>query len=173
MAVLDFTGALARLLRDGRLRDGFGVDPGMVVAQFGLKEGDRAALLGLRAEDLEYQAVILLRKRFDAMRRVIPRTCAELGDASWPAFLRYARGYLPEGQPVATADAQAFCEHLQSVRPGAVDAREWNQVCFALSRARWTVRWLHRAGERKRGCLQILFRLGAGGPQEILLYAGL
>src|SRR5580658_6887219 len=105
MPVIDFTAALGRLLRDGALRDALAADPRALVARLGVRASDQPALLQLAPDDLEFQARVLLRKRFDSLRRILPETCARLGDEAWSSFYSYARLEWPSGDDPATLDA--------------------------------------------------------------------
>ena len=147
---MDFNSALARLLREGALRDAFRIDSCGVLTGFALTPRDEQALAGLRYEDLEVQADILLRKRFDAVKRLVPQTCEGAG---WERFRVYARQCWPE-TPVA--DAAAFCEESGCPVPS-----ERNRARFLAGRARGACFWLRRGGgEPSR--LQIFLRWGKG-----------
>ena len=74
MEEIDFITALGRWLRDGRLRDAFAVNPQTVAEQIKLTANDWPGFLQLRAADLEFQARILLRKRFDLVQQLLPET---------------------------------------------------------------------------------------------------
>src|SRR5437868_1509450 len=83
---IDFVTAFGRLLRDGSLRDAYAQDPLRTTECLGMRAEDRPALLGLNPEHLELQAEVLLRKRFDALSRLIPRTIENAGERAWPLF---------------------------------------------------------------------------------------
>src|SRR5687767_8469200 len=97
-AAIDFVTALGRVLCNGGLRDAFATDLVAVVWQIGLRESDRQAFLQLWPADLEFQANILLRKRFDVIRRTLPRTCRNLGRDAWLEFQPFARPSRPLGK---------------------------------------------------------------------------
>ena len=84
--MIDFVTALGRVLHDGSLRDAFVADPVAFVRGLGLAEADRDRFLRLVPADLEFQARVLLRKRFVLVRDILPRTCENLGDEAWPEF---------------------------------------------------------------------------------------
>ncbi|HAB14832.1 MAG TPA: hypothetical protein PLX89_09860 [Verrucomicrobiota bacterium] len=170
MPAIDFTTALARLLRDGRLRDEFAADPKAVTAQMELAERDSLTLQALDPTDLEFQAQVLLRKRFDVVRRLIPQTCRHLSDQAWPSFAQYARGHWPNSGDAAEIDAQAFCSHLQSVYSDRVSPLEWNRLRFALSKKLLAVHLLGRNATQTRTALQILIRILPTRWHEFLLY---
>src|SRR4051812_929882 len=75
---IDFSTALGRLLRDAALREQFARDPALVAALLQVRDGERAEFAALSPEEIEVQATILLRKRFDAVRRLIPVTMERL-----------------------------------------------------------------------------------------------
>jgi hypothetical protein len=95
------------------------------------------------------QADILLRKRFEAVRRFVPRTCEAAG---WTGFRAYARLDWPED---AIADAAAFCESVGRPVP-----EESHRSRFVAGRARWACHWLRRTAEGPAG-VQIFLRLGS------------
>ena len=172
MAANNFITALGRLLRDGALRDAFATQPNVVVEQLGLAAAERAALLALVPADLEFQARVLLRKRLDALRPVIPQTCRELGAQLWPRFLEYARESWPDGDNRAARDAFGFCRFLEPRRPAALCEAEWNRLQFALAQRRFAihrVRWQSRLG-KIRPALQLLLRPAPNRWREWLIY---
>src|SRR5947209_20154994 len=76
----DFITTLGRLLRDGNLRDAFAANAAATADFLGLSDAERSAFLSLKPDDLEFQARVLLRKRFEAVQRLLPLTCASLGE---------------------------------------------------------------------------------------------
>lgn len=168
MAATDFITALARLLRDGALRDAFAADRRAVARQLELQGADQAAFLRLDPADLEHQAKVLLRKRLDLVREIIPETCRRLGPDEWPAFHAYARQAWP---PDAAADAQAFCEQLRAAKDSRLSVVEWNRMKFASSTRRIA---LHRvaapdAVDGSKRSFQILLRTGRRRWREFQL----
>jgi hypothetical protein len=142
---IDFVTALARLLADGGLRDAFGADGAAFAEQWKVRPSDRALLLQLVPGDLEFQAQVLLRKRFDHVRAALPQTCARLADAAWPLFARFART-----APNAARDAVDFCGYLAAARRDAICPLEYNRCLFAAGGGRCAIRFvLARAGPRK------------------------
>src|SRR5262245_61787810 len=131
MEQIDFTTALGRLLRDGALRDAFHSAPLSAIQSLNVFEAECPSLLNLNPVDLEFQAQILLRKRFEAVARLLPQTCSNLGVSAWPAFAEYARDYWPEGQLNPSYDAQSFADRLLS-RGEPVCIAERNRLRFAL-----------------------------------------
>ena len=146
---IGFNSALARLLREGLLRDAFRDDPDGVLAGMSLASPrDREALRALRYEDLEVQADILLRKRFDGVKCIVPRTCEAAG---WHSFRTYARACWPE---TPEADAAEFCDHAG--RPVPV---ERNRARFSLSTGKVACHWVRRTSVNQAG-VHILLRRG-------------
>src|ERR1043166_5133871 len=169
---IDFTTALGRLLRDGVLRDAFAASAAVVVADLGVSESDRQTLAALKVEDLEFQARVLLRKRFESVRRLIPATCASLGEQAWPCFHAYARTFWPDGPRAEIVDAASFCKQLSRTDPNAVCRSEVNRLEFARSKRRLAVAWVSNLfieGRSRRG-LQILLRHSGGVCREFCLY---
>jgi hypothetical protein len=167
---IDFTTALARLLQEGLLRDEFATQPELALKRLNLCEPDRVALLALNAADLEFQAQILLRKRLDAVRHVIPETCQRLREQTWRLFAEYARNFWPKSIPFAAADAYAFCAHLQATQSGIVSALEWNRLRFAFSQRRFDAHLLRPDARQSRTAVQILFRFRPCRWRELRLY---
>jgi hypothetical protein len=173
--VLDFPSALARLLRDGTLREAFALDPVTALGNFPLEDGDRAALLGLAPEDLELQAGVLLHKRFEEVRRILAFTCTNLGDAAWPLFQKYARYYWPDGESDAWADANVFGERLFVECGNAFLPAERNRTRFAASRRRLGISfvWKFPVRGRFRPAIQIFWRSRSRHWREFAIYPDL
>lgn len=81
---------LARLLSDSALRRGFARDRGALATELRIRSSDRPVFLQLSLEDLEFQAGILLRKRFEPIQTLIPLTLSSLPENGWPLFRKYA-----------------------------------------------------------------------------------
>ena len=145
MAEIDFITALGRLLRDGDLRDAFASQPDSVAARLDLRPDDRPAFRQLVPKDVEFQARILLRKRFDLVRRFLPDTAGRLGEKAWPLFLEYARVNWPAEPRVALRDAFQFCQRLREQQPSLVCQSEWNRLRFALSERNFAIHGQLRA----------------------------
>lgn len=192
-AEIDFVTALGRLLRSGALRDEFAADPARVAEQVGLRAGDRAAWGQLVPAELEAQAEVLLKKRFVAVRRVLPRTCRALGgdgedvvdgkkgdhgkkgEEAWRVFRGYARGCWPGEENKVADDARGFCAALRRVRPEAVCGIEAHRAQWLCDGSRWSVRWLAAVPFRKgfRPGVQIFLRWRGARWHEWVVYAGL
>ncbi len=132
---IDFVTALGRLLRSGTLRDAFAADPGAVTERLGVRPSDRARVTGLVVADLEFQADVLLRKRFTPIRGMLSRTCAQLGNGAWPEFRAFARAT----DALAERDAEGFCAYLAERRSAALCSLEHNRSRFAQSGGRCAV----------------------------------
>jgi len=172
---IDFTIALARLLRDGVLRDRFAVDPEAVLQEMDVEEDERESLRQLPAQDLEYQAEILIRKRFDKVRGLLPSTDAHLGLDAFSLFLKYARTTWPEEGSHGWKDAEDFLLFLQKHRPESVSRSDERRVMFLKGQRVWEMHWgddLWIRGRSRRG-LQILRRTRHGSFREWAVYLGL
>src|SRR5579872_6024806 len=158
MPAVDFISGLGRWLREGPLRDAFAANPRAVADKLGLEEGDHLALLQLRPNDLEFQARVLINKRFDTIRKILPETCVLLGENARSAFHRYAREYWPSVKNQGVDDADKFCAFLNKRFPGVLCKAEWNRVRFARSNTKLVLHWVrHRPrGKAFRPALQIL-----------------
>lgn len=131
------------------MRDTFAVDPAGVLVELSLGEADHHALVALPFADLEVQADILLRKRFDLVRRWMPRTCAEAG---WEAFRLCTRNHPPSE---VLQDARRFGESLAA--SPLLDARERNRVCFLAGTVWFSLHW-----NASPAGMQIFFRWRGG-----------
>ena len=172
MPPIDFITAFGRLLRDGSLRDAYAAHPVQAVESLNLRSCDRSAMLGLNPWDLEFQAQVLLRKRFEALSNLIPQTCCNLGADAWPVFSRYARVSFLEGDHVTVLDACHFLEYLQQKYSSAISGSEKNRVRFARGSWRFSVHFVSRVmvRDRPRRCLQFLIRINSAHWKEFVVY---
>ena len=172
---IDFITALGRLLRDGNLRDAFAVDPATVAAQMHLRRTDLPAFLQLIPDDLEFQARILLRKRFDLIRPLLPETTRRLGDQGWTLFLDYGRATWPTEPRAGLQDAFQFCQRLNQLTPEIVSKSEWNRLRFALSEKHLAIRWhsLESVRGKARPMMQLFYRGRSQRWQELVFAFGL
>ena len=175
VATIDLITALGRLLHDGALRDALATNPQAVALQLGIREDDRSALIRLIPEDLEFQARVLLHKRLDAVRRILPETFRQLDGNSWPSFHQYARTNWPTGDDSRVVDAYEFCRHLKQCSPESLCAAEWNRLQFGLSKKRLALHWVHRPTTAKKNilALQVFLRVRTMRCHEIILYCRL
>lgn len=175
MAEIDFITALGRLLRDGNLRDAFAANPQAVAGQINLGRRDWPAFMQLVPEDLEFQARILLRKRLELVRQLLPETVRGLGENFWPQFLEYARASWPVEPRAVLQDAFQFCRRLRQQQPQVVNQSEWNRLRFALSENHLALHCLLRETIRgKRHLwLQIFYRGRSKQWCEFMFYFGL
>jgi hypothetical protein len=172
---IDFVTALGRLLRDGALRDAFALDPTALADRLRVREGDRPMFLQLVPADLEFQAQVLLKKRFGLVRRRLPQTCARLGNEAWPMFRTWARN--ESIHPTTAPDAHGFCEHLAHARPVAVCPFERNRMRFTAGRRRCAVHFIVAPSSPRRTlrrpCLQLLLGRGPNRWHEFHVSIGL
>ena len=162
MNATDFTTALARLLSDQRLRAGFKANPADATHKLNVRAEDFAAVAALAPDELEIQARVLLRKRLDAIRSIIPQTCARLGETLWPRFESYMCSVPLVSPRGGLQDALGFCLHLNITETGVVVQSELNRLHFVQGR-----RWLavHVCQDlcvqgRPRPGVRVLVRLG-------------
>ena len=133
---IDYTTALARLLSDQNLRAEFKANPDAVTHKLAVRAEDFAAVAALAPDELEIQARVLLRKRLDAIRPIIPQTCARLGEALWPRFESYACRLPLVSSRGELQDALGFCLHMAEIDNGAVVQSELHRLRFVQGR-RW------------------------------------
>lgn len=131
----------AWLLRDGRLRDAFAADRKAMVATWGLDPEVRRLVEDLDPQQLETQAVVLLRKRFHRVRRVLPITTRRLAGEAWVWFQRYARFCWPMDDTSAVTDAEAFCAFLQQRYPAGISTAEVNRLQACAASCWIRIRW--------------------------------
>lgn len=170
MAALDFITALGRVLHDGAARDAFAADPAAYARSIALRETDVATFIRLDPADLEFQARVLLRKRYGLVREVLPRTCENLGGDAWPEFVRYGRSHAPAGTEQTTTDALGFTRHLGQARPAALCPLERKRCQFVLGRRSFA---LHFVRCTHSPTLQVLRRQSETRWQEWLIYLSL
>lgn len=170
---IDFPTALARLLRDTALREQFAREPAVVAARLQVRADEREPFAAMSVEEIEIQATILLRKRFDAVRRLIPVTMERLGDQASECFLVHARGYWPEATAMEINDTEIFCTHLAATEPAALCPAEMNRLRFHLNRQPVAVHFVRefRLRGRTRRALQVLIRRGRGWSEHALYFA--
>jgi hypothetical protein len=171
VASIDFATALARLLRDGPLREAFAADPMLVAPQLDVNDADRLALARLPAADLEAQANVLLRKRYNAVRPALPMACMRLGGEAWPWFREYARAHWPEQVPMALYDAQGFCDYLCTRNPSVLSRCELKKIRFATSGRLFSLSFVPDVpkGQRTNFGIQLLLRSGECGWRELAI----
>lgn len=170
MAAVDFITALGRVLHDGTLRDAFAHDATAFVKTIDLRESDQASFLRLSPTDLEVQARVLLRKRFDQVRRLLPRTCQALGKSAWEHFVVSVRSSEAYGNDTKVQDAYRFCTHVARVQTSGVCAREFNRCRFAISRRGVSLHLVKESG--RIPAIQLFVRLRGERWREWRIYAG-
>jgi hypothetical protein len=171
VAAIDFAMALSRLLRDGSLRDAFAADPIRLTRGLGVSDDAFQALVSLSPAELEIQANVLLRKRFDEVRRLLPVTCSRIGKVAWSSFKEYARRHWPQQVPMVLSDAQAFCVFLRVHNPQALCRSEANRVVFAGSDKRFSLSLVPDLPRREQTHfgIQLLLRSGRHGWRELAI----
>lgn len=140
----------------------------------GLDQADLQRVLNLEGDDLEFQARVLLRKRFEAVRKFVPKTCAKLPEHGWPEFLRYTNAIERTGDTSLAHDARGFCSYIVNTTPAAVCADELNRMNFVLGCARaaiHVVRPLSVRGKLRPG-LQLFIRRSNNRAHEWRLSVG-
>jgi hypothetical protein len=160
-------------LHDGALRDAFARDASTFVKAINLRESDHAAFLRLSPTDLEVQARVLLRKRFDQVRRLLPRTCLALGKSAWEHFVSSIRSNETRGSSPFVEDAYQFCAHANRVRPGSVCAQEFNRCRFANGHQRASLHLVKHSVNHRLPAIQLLIRLSAKHWHEWQIYVGI
>jgi hypothetical protein len=163
LAAIDFITALGRLLHNGSLRDAFAHNAGAFMREIDLRESDRAAFVRLAPADLEFQARVLLRKRFDHVQAALPQTCRALGGRAWPEFQRHGRSSAPTGPNAAMREARDFATHLARSGCPALHRAELNRVRFACEARRLAVYFVMMipsapTAQGRRPALQVLLR---------------
>jgi len=124
----EFSEALGKLLTSGGLRDDFATDPTHVANSLCDDPQVRAQLVALKANELEAQAEVLLRKRFDFIQRTYPDFVTRLQSNAWPWFRDYARNQWHE----AANDMPGFITFVWAKYPERIDQAEANRLQFAL-----------------------------------------
>jgi hypothetical protein len=172
---IDFITALGRLLRDGSLRDAFAGDPATVAAQIHLRRTDIPAFRQLIPDELEFQARILLRKRFELTRTFLPETTRRLGDQGWALFLEYGRASWPAEPRAGLQDAFQFCQRLDQLTPKIVSKSERNRLQFALSEKHLAIHWhlLETMRGKARPMMQLFYRGRSPMWRELVFAFGL
>lgn len=172
MEAVDFITALGRVLHDGTLRDAFARDADAFVISINLRESDRPAFLRLSPADLEVQARVLLHKRFDQVRRLLPHTCRALGKSAWEEFAATLRSGSQAGAGFAVEDAHQFCSQLARTQSDCLCTVELNRCRFAQRRRRMALHLVRRPQGRRSHALQLLVRFGPSRWREWQIYFG-
>ena len=158
VAAIDFITALGRVLHDGALRDAFTADAGTFVREIELRENDQPAFLRLAPADLEIQARVLLRKRFDLVRSHLPMTCREMGKGAWDAFANYGRACVPKTKDSIAEDALYFSQYVGKTQPEFLCAVELNRCRFACEQRRLSIHVVSGIRKKWLPSLQVLIR---------------
>lgn len=165
---------LACLLKSGALRDRYALDPEGVLAALHIRKSEWPAFASLPPDDLEFQSRILLRKRFTEVKKLLPQTCASLGDPAWAAFQSYGREHWPSDTGGAIEDALSFHAAAFEQFPKRVCNTERNRLRFRLSTRRFEIHWV-RDATLSRVCpygIQVLLRWNARDLRDWTLHLG-
>jgi hypothetical protein len=148
------------LLTDPKLRGEFDRDPTGVAERLGAAE-----LASLNPDELREQARVLIGKRRNEVRKLLPRTFAQPGMNA--RFDAYASTRWPRGHRRHLEDALGFCEFLS----GDGCRAERHRIEFALSSRRIDARMAPdlQVDGKSRRALQFFIRWG-GRPREFALY---
>lgn len=173
MDEIDFSTALARLLRDVELRERFAQAPAAIAEQLRVRATEREAFAALSVEEIEVQARILLRKRFDAVRHLIPATMDRLGATAWKSFLDHARRCWPEPPAMEVHDTRLFCAHLAATQPTVLCRSELNRLHFHLGKQALAMHWVWDlwVRGRPRRAIQMFIRRGQGWSERSLYWS--
>lgn len=106
--------ALARIYTNTELRERFFADPQTTGRQLKLHPKDVEQLASLSPKQVHFYARSLLRKRMNAVGKLLPLSCRAFGDRFPALFWRYAETQNPQGPPKHHEDAFAFSEFLLS-----------------------------------------------------------
>lgn len=172
MAAIDFITAFGKLLHDGRLRERFAHDAARLAESLDIRPADRAQFCGLVADDVEFQAKVLLRKRFALVSPAFPLTCSRLENAGSLDFFRFARSYVPPLHHSVLHDRAGFAAFLRRERPTSLCPGEANRAQFAAGQNVFFVRFvpslLPTEKQRRRWPpgLQVFFRMRSGECHE-------
>lgn len=171
MATHDFTSALAQLLQDGELRDLFRRDPQAAADRLRLDPENRKVIVGLSASNLEAQAEVLLRKRFEQVLAFAPETCAKLPEGGWHEFRAYARFNWPGEGGGGAVDARDFSRNLLA-NGKPIFAPEFVRLEFLCGNAPFAVRFIngYPANGKPRAALQIFLRRRNGWREWVFVF---
>jgi hypothetical protein len=171
---IDFITAFGRLLRDGRLRDAFVASPQAAADLVQLRPSGHSLWLQLEPSDVESQADVLLQKRMDLVKFIVPQTSRRLGETLWSVFQQYGRINWPTGRSEKIYDTFLFCRYLKEQQSKAVVASEWNRMNFALSKRRAALFYLQMptARNKSRHGFQFFLRGRNQRWREFFFYLG-
>lgn len=170
---IELTTALGRLLRDASLRQQYRQDPTGIARTLAVREDLLSALAGLDPDELDLQAEVLLRKRFQEVERLLPQTVTRLGPVAYQQFMRYASSAWPEGHLRHVEDSARFGSYLLEHARADVCRSELNRVAFLAGRRRFAVHWAPGIwlDGRRRHAIQVVYRR-RGTPRQFFLYLG-
>ena len=139
---------LARLYTDRGVRQHFFADPVAAAMAAGVQPADATMLAQISPVQVRRFAHSLQRKRLNEVRKLLPATCAALGDRLLPLFFGHADTFVPTGRDKYQADARAFCAYLsRRFRADDLAPRWIGEV------VRYEEGWLMAAGRSR--CIQL------------------
>ena len=115
MALEEIQRVLAKLYTDAVLRERFFADPQRVAEGMGLSFYEAHELAQLSAEQVNFFARSLQRKRLNEACKLLPITHRMMGKRFAPLFLKYANTRVPTGPKKHLEDAIAFSSFLEQV----------------------------------------------------------
>ena len=135
MSLREFQSALAELFTSSQVRTLFATDRAAFAKRFRLDARDRSQLDTLDQAVIASFAGTLLRKRRLEAARLLPQTCAVLGETFAQAFENWAQEtFLTEGPGRYVRDASDFCRFL--LRSGRISKKDRSVISSEL-RALW------------------------------------
>lgn len=172
----DFITNLARLLSDGRLRDAFGSAPNETAKSLGVREEDIQAFLKLDPRELEVQALVLLKKRFEKVCQVVPRTIQGMNESgsAWRRFQSHGRVRPLNSEIPAWRSAHGFCAELKETCPECVCPLEWHRLEWLRTGGRCSIRRIKQVmfHGKRRNVIHLLARGLSGASIEWVIYLG-
>ncbi len=149
MGLAKLQGVLARLYTDAGLRERFFADPQTVGEALGLSDEESQQLAQLSAQQVNFFADSLKRKRLNEACKLMPLTHRVLGKRFGALFRRYADTHVPRGTKKHLEDALAFSAFVEQASPikgierwtvdllryEAAWLKAWDPTC------RWILRW--------------------------------
>ena len=136
MGLAKLQGVLARLYTDASLRERFFADPEGVSEVLGLSSGEAQQLARMSAQQVNFFANSLKRKRLNEAHKMLPLTCRVLGKRFGSLFRRYADTHAPSGVKKHLEDAIAFSRFVEQ------DAAKEGIVPWVVDLLRYEAAWL-------------------------------
>jgi len=151
-----------QLLSNKELRAQFKSNPVVTAKRLGLntQELDFARTVG--TDSLDRQADLLIHKRYNHVKKILPWTVQKLGKQAYSEFEKYAGSYWPSGEQYHFQDAENFVEWLMKNANNWLCQVERNRFLVSKRNNRFA---LHLVSDffirnRWRPGLQILIKFG-------------